>query len=326
MKIAVLLPHIEVFGGVRRYIEIGNELVKRGHSYVLFHPEGKPPDWLAFRGVTRPFASLGDEEFDAGLCSEYSILTHFDRLRARSKFFYFVLEGHKMERSVAGRNYHFLGNSEGICRRMERKYKIRCLKAAGGVNLEIFHPLESKPPRDTLNILCYGRIYKRRKGIRYAIRAVEGLSKEFTQLRLILFDTRVGRDLRDPRPMIKTRMPFDFHLDLAQDRMAWLFSQADIFVSAELRAGWSNTSAEAMACRVPVVCTPSGTRDFAFHNQTALVVPLAMPYLLRRRIRQLILDQSLRERLAQAGYRKIQEFTWSALAGRLIEIFRSVQN
>jgi glycosyltransferase involved in cell wall biosynthesis len=209
---------------------------------------------------------------------------------------------------------------------MERKYKIRCLKAAGGVNLEIFHPLESKPPRDTLNILCYGRIYKRRKGIRYAIRAVEGLSKEFTQLRLILFDTRVGRDLRDPRPMIKTRMPFDFHLDLAQDRMAWLFSQADIFVSAELRAGWSNTSAEAMACRVPVVCTPSGTRDFAFHNQTALVVPLAMPYLLRRRIRQLILDQSLRERLAQAGYRKIQEFTWSALAGRLIEIFRSVQN
>jgi glycosyltransferase involved in cell wall biosynthesis len=126
--------------------------------------------------------------------------------------------------------------------------------------------------------------------------------------------------------MIKTRMPFDFHLDLAQDRMAWLFSQADVFVSPELRAGWSNTSAEAMACGVPVVCTPSGTRDFAFHNRTALVVPLAMPYLLRRRIRQLILDQSLRERLAQAGYRKIQEFTWSTLAGRLVEIFRSVQN
>lgn len=326
MKIAALLPHVEVFGGVRRYIEIGNELVKQGHSYVLFHPEGQAPDWLAFRGVTRPFASLGDEEYDVGLCSEYSILAHFDRLRARSKFFYFVLEGHKMERAVAGRNYHFLGNSEGICRRLERKYKICCLKAAGGVNPEIFHPMESKTPRDTLNILCYGRIYKRRKGIRYVLRAVEGLSKEFPLLRLVLFDTRVGRDLRDPRPMIKTRMPFDFHLDLAQDRMAWLFSQADIFVSAESRAGWSNTSAEAMACGVPVVCTPSGTRDFALHNQTALVVPLAMPYLLRRRIRQLILDQSLRERLAQAGYRKIQEFTWSGLAGRLVEIFRSVQN
>ncbi len=326
MKIAALLPHVEVFGGVRRYIEIGNELVKRGHRYVLFHPEGKPPGWLAFQGSVRSFDSLDNEEFDVGLCSEYSILPQFDRLRARSKFFYFVLEGHKMEKAVAGRNYHFLGNSEGICRRLERKHKIRCLKAAGGINPEIFHPVESRPARDTLNILCYGRIYKRRKGIRYAICAVERLYREFPKLRLVLFDTRIGRDLRDPRPMIKTRMPFDFHLDLAQDRMAWLFSQADIFVSPELRAGWSNTSAEAMACGVPVVCTPSGTRDFAFHNRTALVVPLAMPFLLRRRIRQLILDQSLRQRLAQAGYRKIQEFTWAALTDRLVEIFRSVQN
>jgi glycosyltransferase involved in cell wall biosynthesis len=103
--------------------------------------------------------------------------------------------------------------------------------------------------------------------------------------------------------------------------MAWLYSQADIFVSAELRAGWSNTSAEAMACRVPVVCTRAGTRDFAVHNRTALVVPRAMPFLLRRRIRQLILDPILRQRLAEAGYRQIQNFTWSFLADRLVEIF-----
>jgi len=205
---------------------------------------------------------------------------------------------------------------------MERKHKIRCLKAAGGINPEIFYPVEPRPHRDTLNILCYGRIYKRRKGIRFALRAVEGLAKEFPQLRLVLFDSRVGRDLRDPRPMVKTRIPFDFHFDLPQDRMAWLFSQADIFVSAELRAGWSNTTAEAMACGVPVVCTPSGTLDFAFHNQTAFVVPWAIPYLLRRRIRQLILDPSLRQRLAQAGFARIQEFTWSALADRLLEIFK----
>ncbi len=322
LKIAALLPHVEVFGGVRRYIELGNELVKAGHQYVLFHPEGTPPAWLAFQGEVRPFEALDADEFDVGLCSEYSILAHFDRLRVRSKFFYFVLEGHKMERAVTKKNYHFLGNSEGICRRMERKYKIRCLKAAGGINPEIFYPLEPKPARDSLNILCYGRIYKRRKGIKYVLHAFEALSREFPQLRLILFDTQVGRDRLDPRPMIKMRRPFDFYLDLPQDRMAWLFSQADIFVSAELRAGWSNTSAEALACKVPVVCTRSGTRDFAFHNRTALVVPRAMAFMLRRRIRQLILDSSLRERLAQAGYRKIQEFTWAALADRLVEIFK----
>jgi glycosyltransferase involved in cell wall biosynthesis len=103
--------------------------------------------------------------------------------------------------------------------------------------------------------------------------------------------------------------------------MAWLFSQADIFVSGERRAGWANTAAEAMACRLPVVCTPSGSRDFAVHNETALVVPFAHPFLLHRQIKRLLEDPELRERLAKAGHRKIGEFTWDALAERLEAIF-----
>jgi glycosyltransferase involved in cell wall biosynthesis len=79
-----------------------------------------------------------------------------------------------------------------------------------------------------------------------------------------------------------------------------------------------------MACRLPVVCTPSGSRDFAVHNETALVVSFAHPFWLRRQIRRLIEDPELRERLAVAGYRKISEFTWDALAERLEVIFQGV--
>jgi glycosyltransferase involved in cell wall biosynthesis len=141
---------------------------------------------------------------------------------------------------------------------------------------------------------------------------------------LIFFDSLVGEDRRDPRPLIRTSVPHDFYLDLPQNKMAWLFSQADIFVSAERRAGWANTAAEAMACRLPVVCTPSGSRDFAFHNKTVLVAPFAHSLLLRRQIKRLLNDPELRERLAEAGHRKISEFTWDALAGRLEVIFQEV--
>ena len=243
------------------------------------------------------------------------------RLPASRKFFYFVLEGHEREKEVARSGLGLLANSEGLARRIERRYGVACGRAPGGVNPGLFHPLPERPARDTFNILCYGRIIKRRKGIRYILSAVDGLARRFPNLRLILFDTLVGEDRRDPRPLIHTRVPFDFHLGLPQDRMAWLFGQADLFVSAELRAGWSNTTAEAMACRVPVVCTPSGTRDFAFDGRTALVAPLPAPFLLRRRIRRLIEDPALRDRLAEAGYRKISEFTWTALAERLLALF-----
>jgi len=323
MKIAALLPHVQVFGGVRRYLELGNQFVRRGHDFTLFHPAGGPPDWLQFEGRTRPFSALGDEPFDVGLCSEYSILDRFPSLPARRKFFYFVLEGHAREKEVARSGLGLLANSEGLARRIERRYGVECRRAPGGVNPDLFYPLPERPHRDTFNILCYGRIIKRRKGIRYILEAVDGLAGRFPNLRLILFDTLVGEDRRDPRPLIRTRVPFDFHLGLAQDRMAWLFGQADLFVSAELRAGWSNTTAEAMACRVPVVCTPSGTRDFAFDGRTALVTPLPMPFLLRRRIRRMIEDASLRDRLAEAGYRTIGEFTWSSLAEKLLALFSS---
>jgi glycosyltransferase involved in cell wall biosynthesis len=325
MRIAAFLPHVEVFGGVRRYLEVGNALVRRGHSFTLFTPEGEKPDWLEYRGEARPFEAVSEAEFDIGLCSEYSILDQFDALKARAKCFYFVLEGHKKEKETARRGYHLLGNSEGICRRVERKYGIRCYRAPGGINPDIFFPLLKRGPgADEFKILCYGRIYKKRKGIQKVVRAVERLHKHRPRLRLIFFDSLVGRERRDPRPLVKTFVPNEFYLDLPQNRMAWLFAQADMFASSERRAGWSNTTAEAMACRLPVVCTASGTRDFAVHEKTALIVPFALPWFLAREIKRLIEDPGLRQRLADAGCQKIGEFTWDALAKRLEAMFRGL--
>ncbi len=325
MKIAAVLPHVEIFGGVRRYLEIGNELANRGYYFVLFHPDGSKPGWLEFKGITKSFSSLSEEAFDIGLCSEYSVLPYFEKLKARAKCFYFLLKGHKQEKETIKKNYFFLGNSEGLCRHFEKKYKISCSRAPGGVNPEFFYPAKKRESeRNEFRVLCYGRLYKKRKGIQHVIRAVEGLCKEYPRLRLVFFDSMVGKDKRDPRPMIKSPVPYEFHLNLPQSKMAWLYSQADIFVSAERRAGWSNTTAEAMACQIPVVCSRSGTRDFAFHNQTALVVPFPHPLLLRQQIKKLVKDKELRLRIARAGYEKILSFSWSFLTDRLEKIFNEL--
>jgi glycosyltransferase involved in cell wall biosynthesis len=326
LRIAALLPHVDVFGGVRRYLELGNALTARGHRFVLYHPAGDKPAWLDFKAETRPFSALGEESFDVALCGEFSILGELGRIPARLRYFYFVLEGHKLERTTTRRSdLLFLGNSEGICRRLERRYGIMVRRAPGGVNPVIFHPLEAAKPAHggEFRILCYGRITRRRKGVVQVIRAAEGLLRRGRRVKLIFFDTQVGQDRRDPRPLIRTRVPFDFQLNLPQGRMAWLYAQADVFVSAERRAGWSNTCAEAMACRLPVVCTPSGTGDFAQDGVTALVAPRSSPVHLRRRVERLMDDPDLRAALAERGYERIQAFRWDILAERLERIFKA---
>jgi glycosyltransferase involved in cell wall biosynthesis len=215
-----------------------------------------------------------------------------------------------------------LANSEGLYRRIRQKYKVHCLKVAGGVNTGLFRPQPRTKSTQEFRILCYGRIHKRRKGIRYVIRAVESLAKSFPQIKLVFFDSIVGKERVDPRTLVRTSVPFEFHLDCPQEELAWIFSQSDLYVSAEWRAGWANTSAEAMACGVPVVCTSSGTQDFAFHNRTALVVPLPFPVFLRRQIRKIISNNDLRLRLGRAGLKTIRKFSWPVLADRLEQVFR----
>ncbi len=321
MRIAALLPHMEIYGGVRRYLELGNEFVRLGHEFVLYTPEGRPPSWLAFNGEIRPFSALNQDDHDIALCSEYSLLREFQGIRARRKFFYFVLAGHRLEKHVARLPFRFLVNSTGLYRRLKKRYGLHCELAPGGINPEIFYPVEREGSKKEFRILCYGRIYRRRKGIHLVIRAVEKLWRRYPQIKLLLFDSPVQGETRDPRQLIRTSVPHDFFWNLPQSSMAWLYSQADLFVSAEWRAGWSNPAAEAMACRVPVVCTASGTEDFALPGKTALVVRWPIPILLAKNIEKLIRDENLRCRLAEAGRQKILEFTWEALAKRLEKIF-----
>jgi len=63
-----------------------------------------------------------------------------------------------------------------------------------------------------------------------------------------------------------------------------------------------------MACKVPLVTTAIGTRDFAIHNKTAIVYEeledLIKGILFFKR------DRKKGKKLVEAGYKKIQEFSW----------------
>lgn len=332
-----LLPGVGVFGGVRRFLEVGNALVRRGHRYTLYHPQGTRPDWLAFAGDVRPLAALPDAAHEILLCGEPSLLSDFEAASARLKLFYCVLEKLPHERRiVTRRDWIPIANSSGIRDRLRRRYGVVAEDAIGGLDPELFRPTGPPRPRlpEPLRILAYGRLSRARKGTALVAAAAARVARQLGQrapawagtlahpVQLVLFDHVGPGNERDPRPDFESPVPVEFHLNLSQPALAALYASCDLFVSAERRAGWNNTVAEAMACGLPVVCTASGTRDIAIHGETAWVVRARHPWFLARGMRVLARDAALRERLRSAARTRVLHYTWDRVAERIESIAR----
>jgi glycosyltransferase involved in cell wall biosynthesis len=148
-------------------------------------------------------------------------------------------------------------------------------------------------------------------------KAAGGL-KPASHVELVYFDTTtVDHDAGLPEAL-EVRPKIRLDLDVPREKLRIVYGSGDVFVSAEKKAGWSNTTIEAMACGVSVVCTSSGTSDFAIHEETALVVPRTAWHV-RRALVRMRRDEALRARLAQVGLAKAREFSWDATAQRLLQ-------
>jgi len=214
--------------------------------------------------------------------------------------------------------------------------------APGGVNLAMFRPPVPDPRPEkarsgaVVSALVYGRLSRRRKGTWIAARAVEAAAESTgVPVTLTLFDASPlpepdggptatataapepasGPSRTDlPRPLA---IPHRWVHGPTQEELADLYAEADLFVSAERRAGWSNTAAEAMACGAAVVCTRSGTEDFARDGDTALVCRHAWSWRLSRKVARMLRDPRLRLAVAARGRGGIVEFAWSRAAERI---------
>ncbi len=324
MRIGAILPHLLVFGGVRRYIELGNRFIARGHRFSMFTVDGARPEWLGFDGEVGPLAALRDAEHDVLLTGSPELLEHFDRAPAGVRIFYLQIEGVEQEASIvrSGR-YRIMVNSSGLARRVRTRYGVEPLDGRGGINPALFRRTAERPAGGPFKVLCYGRTSRPRKGTRFVVEAARMLRRAGLDVELQLFDA-VGPGGPDPRMGFDPGFPYRFYVDLPQERMAAMYDAADVFVSAEHRAGWSNTAAEAAACGLPLVCTKSGTEDFAVDGESAIVVPIRTSFCVARGLRRLARDPGLRERLGREASRRMLEFTWDALCVRMERIFNEL--
>jgi glycosyltransferase involved in cell wall biosynthesis len=323
LKIGAILPHVLVFGGVRRYIELGNAFTLRGDEFIIYSPEGDRPSWCEYRGDCRPMWALGDDRLDVLITGSPEYFDTLAGARASIRIFYLQLMNVDREREIAGSDRIMLmANSGGLARDFRKRYGIEVLDGRGGINARTFHPMgKGRPLGDgKVRLICYGRLSRPRKGTRFVVRAAEKLLRSGLETELHLFDSRVS-DEDDPRTGFDATVPFRFYYDLPQERMAAMYGAADIFVSAEHRAGWSNTCAEAAACGLPIICTESGTADFAENGKSAVVISRRSPAAIIRAVEKLYCNGEEARRLGEEARKRILEFTWDKVCDRMAGTF-----
>ncbi len=108
--------------------------------------------------------------------------------------------------------------------------------------------------------------------------------------------------------------------------VANLLSSNDVLVLPSRWEGMPNVALEAMACGLPVIATAvGGTPEVVAHRETGILVPPEQPLALAQAMAVLLADASLREKMGQAGRRRVEtEFSIDTAVARTEALYREL--
>lgn len=147
------------------------------------------------------------------------------------------------------------------------------------------------------------------KGSADGLAALNIVKRELPDLRATLFGASAA----------PSNLPgwIEYHRRPSQPKLRELYNHAAIFLSPSWSEGWPLPPAEAMMCGAALVATDiGGHKEYATHEETALLSPPKDAKSLAENLLRLIRNPEFRIKLAQQGNAYIQRFTWKNAVDR----------
>ena len=344
MKINILLPTTEVYGGVRAILEISNVLQRRGHEVEVIVPAIKTLpkdapleslrrvltygqrrkanssiDWFDFEGdirtvphmlLTRYFPSWCIPDADVTVATWWKSAYYLNEFPpAKGKKFYFIqhFETHGGNPEAVKRTYRLPLNQ--IVTSTWLKEKIESL--SDNVRGQVLYGVDFETfymESDTYDVEEPIRV-----GMMYSNREWKGNAEGFDAYKNVAGKNNVemelvlfGRERGDDVPKYA-----EFHEDPEQDELRQIYNSLDVFVMPSHHEGFGMPPMEAMACGTACLVTDvGGVPDFTIPGETAEVVPPKNVAALTTSLEKLVADPERIQRLAREGHDHIQQFTW----------------
>lgn len=285
MNIGWLIRGCGVFGSVREAIEIGNALVRRGHSFTYYCDSGKDEGWLPNVIEWKQTSEILTDDLDVLIWSDKMdepYLSTFNQSKAKLKAFCcmgfdptidFITE--KVKR-VFNENY-VIADSQWQLDFLKNHFS-NIGVPIGGVNINQFRPVPSSHQFD----LIWSGDTRGKKGGGYVSNAIQGFNSGTY-----------------------------FKRGIPQDKMSEFLCSSRIFVDGHVRGGWCNPVMEAMACGLSVVCTETECNsDFAIDGYNCLRVPIGDTHRMRMAIYDLMNDADFRIKLSANSINTAQNYSY----------------
>jgi D-inositol-3-phosphate glycosyltransferase len=211
-----------------------------------------------------------------------------------------------------------------------------------GVDLDLFSPIPQDEAKQMLGlplerciILFVGRI-EPLKGIDRLLRAIALLAPEMPcwrdELAVVIIGGAPGAGvdqvnaelarLEHLRAELGIEDLVTFQGAKDQDKLGYYYSAAEMTVMPSHYESFGMVALESMACGTPVVASKVGGLAFNVQDgQTGFLVPDGDAELLAHRMRQLLKDRELREKLGRQATQWARRYGWPVIADQILGLY-----
>lgn len=323
LRIAYIMNHSRVCGGVKILLEHTNALSSRGHDVYILSRDAKPT-WREIKGTY--IRVPGHMSFNEALPDiDIIVTTVVDQVpelflvkkapiilfEQGDTYIYEFEEQDELHKDLFRKMWSFpvpiVSVSNILAQKLNLHFDRKSFTLNNALDSKVFFKRDEEVTNNTkLRIMFVGQEDNHFKGIKIIREALEIVKK-------------TGRDFEEvwvTQKAPQSEFNGELVIDPSQELLGKVYREVDIFVSGSYYESFPLPPLEAMTSGCAVVSTDNeGVKEYGEHGVNCLLGKVGDPQSLAQHLIELIDNQSLREKLILGGYETASKYNWGNIIG-----------